>query len=414
LEVTGEVPSIGLFEVEKHPFFLYYISRMATSERNDVTVLVPSEMHDRIRPLYTDAEYEEIRWVVSQDGETLDDFFERVERVATNELDFLWVNTAWGTGRTPANYLEFDPDCPSVAGVTNLNDWAYNPFPGAIYRGIRPVVRLLKRAPSFVSTPVFQQLRYLMQPGIIVNHNAVNVEYPPMRHFAERHGDWGRPVYDLAPVVYEPDKLPSVAKQEGLRVAVPGRISSYIRDYESVFAAFESLFDEYGDRLTLDLVGEPRSDGESIIDTAEAFKARGFDVRYRTEWIPFADFASSLCRADLLLDPVNVYRPIRHPLRIDQETGRRNGTGVLFDAIRYAKPLLLPAAFPDDPMIAPFIRSFSSVEDLGSLVRTYLEDDSALRRLQTTATEVAAEYDVASQRQRFDALVDDVLRDVET
>jgi len=400
---------IGFFGAQYHSFFLYYMTRVATSCEYDVRVYTTQQIHDRIESLYTDEEYEGCEWVLQEDGESFDAFFDRVERSAERDLDLLWTILAWGKGRTPPNFLEFDPDCPAICGITNLNDWTYNPFPDSVYRAVDRWMPLARRLLRFErANTVFNQSRYLMQPGIIDNYDAVHIEYPPMARFIENEVEWEQEFYEFYPVVFESEKLPAVERTDTRRIAVPGRISQHVRDIDTLLDAMETVFERYDDEVVLDFVGRLYGDYESVLDRIETLQDRGYDVRYREDWIPYEEFAEGLRAADIIINPLHVRRVLKHPLRSDMWTGRTNGTGLIFDALRYARPLVVPELFPVDERLEPFTETYDNVEHLSELLLELLSDDERRRTLQEGVDRAASDLTVEAQKPRFETIVDDL------
>lgn len=401
---------IGLFTPQHHSFFLYYLSRIADSPESRVWMFTTQSVHDQIEPLYTDEEYDRYEWVLGSDEEPIDAYFDRVERDASRELDVLWTVLAWGTNRVPPNLLDFTPDCRVVGGVTNLNDWTYNPFDDRVYRAVERLTPLLReRLPPGATNTLFDHLRYLMQPGIADTFDAVHIEYAPMLTFFRAQADWDCDPHLLYPVVFEAEKLPAVERDGTPRIAVPGRISQHIRDVDLLLTAMERVFEAYDGDLVLDFVGRPAGDYESALARIHDLQRRGYDVRYREEWTPFDEFAAALRRSDLILNPLQVHRRIRHPLRADMWTGTTNGTGPIFDAIRYARPIVLPELFPVDEHLDPLVETYVTASDLADLLLDLFENESRLDALQDGADACAREFDVPSQRERFHDVIDRVV-----
>jgi hypothetical protein len=401
---------IGFFTPQHHSFYLYYLSRIGIESAHDVRVYAPSDVHNSIESLYTDEEYDSIKWIIADEMRSVDKFFQRVE-TASKDIDLLWTVLAWGTGRVPPNLLEFDPDPVHVAGITNLNDWTCNPFPDRVYDLIKRGTPLLRQ---YVETDridtLFDHLRYLMQPGIIETFDAVHIEYPPMHRFFQNQVDWNVDVFEFPPIVFEESSLPTVEQTTKKRIAVPGRISQNVRNIDQVLTAMERVFEHYSGNVILDFVGRLTGDYESALKRIEMLQNQGYDVRYREEWIPYDEFAAALRAADIIINPLHVRRTISHPFRADMWTGRTNGTGIIFDALRYARPLVVPELFSVDERLRPFTETYDNIDHLVKIVLELLENEDRLADLQSRADAAAAEVTPEAQRPKFENIVDNILQ----
>ncbi|MXR51170.1 hypothetical protein GRX03_06065 [Halovenus sp. WSH3] len=401
---------VGLFTPQHHSFFLYYLSRVGIESKHDIRIYAPERVHDDIEELYTEAEHSQISWVLGRESESIDEFFNRVEANST-ELDLLWTVLAWGTERVPPNLVDFDPDPPVFAGITNLNDWTYNPFPNWTYKIVNTVTPLLRdRVDAERTSTVFDHLRYLMQPAIRDTFDAIHIEYPPMLRFIENEVEWEQPFLEFPPVVFEESKLPAVGQKDGPRIVVPGRISQQIRNVELLLDAMDAVFERYRGDLTLDFVGRLTGDYETALARIESLKDRGYDVRYRENWIPYDEFAASLRAGDIIVNPLHVRRTISHPFRSDMWTGRTNGTGPIFDALRYARPLVVPELFPVDDRLEPFTETYDNADHLADLLVELLSNEDQLAELQTNAEQAARQVTPEAQRPRFESIVDQLSR----
>lgn len=403
---------IGFFTPEQHSFYLYYLTRIPHPDNCTVTVYTTTTIHNNIEPLYTESEHNNIEWVLQDDQESVEDFFERVELDAEQNQDLLWTVLAWGTGRVPANFVDFDPDVPSICGLVNLNDWTYNPFPNWVYTLVKNGTPLIRdHVTSRRIDSVFDHLRYLMQPAILENFDAVHIEYEPMSRFLANQNSWDIEVYDLRPVVHEQEKLPPITKEtnETRRIAIPGRVSQNVRNIDQVLTAMERVFEQYSGDVILDFVGRLTGDYDSALKRIEMLQNQGYDVRYREEWIPYDEFATALRAADIIVNPLHVRRTISHPFRSDMWTGRTNGTGIIFDALRYARPLVVPELFPVDERLEPFTETYDNVDHLVEVLLELLENEERLASLQSSVDAAAADVTPESQRPRFEDIVDNLL-----
>lgn len=399
---------IGLFEVSHHSHILYYLSRMSGPDANQVTIFTTESIYDRIAGNYDEDELESYDWHLQRESNSLDRFFDEVEERCSREMDFLSVNTPHASGRVTSNFVDFDPDCPTLGWIYDVRRWCHN-HPAILYRMAEAVHRPIRTSfPGDGGDVALEHLKPLLPPSILENFDAVNVEYPPLKRYLEREEGWTRSIHTLAPTLYEPYEAdPSDGK---FRVVVPGSLSTDIRDYDTVLDAFEWLFEAGGGDLSLELLGRPVGEGSRIVRRCEEFQAAGYDVSFYREWVGHEEFTEAIRRSDLILSPVRVNRPMRHPLKPDKIMGTTQGTGVIFDAIRHAKPIILPGSFNVDEIIEDITLTYDSPEHLLNLLEGLVHDETRLEDLLEAARRNSMGFSLGRQQERFQHVLDQMVR----
>lgn len=433
--------NLGLFGITWHSQNLLALAKIADAERDDVTVFTTEEVRENwLEPSGLDLSAYEL--VLQSADETLGNYFRRVE-AATEGLDFLMVVTPFGSGRITANFVEFDPACPSVC-------WLYNSRAciestrAADERDTRdplrevtgPLRRALVAEDPETAERVLKPYRYYMRPYILEHYDAYAVEYPPIREYVDDNWHWEKPVYgQFPPFVYEDDDTgletdsrseraedsPSErvedSRSERVEVTISGRVVENVRDYEPVIDAFADLFDEYGDGLALHVLGQPVGDyGDRVMAQCSGLDAEGYAVNYysETDWIPTGEFERVLARSDLLLNPIYLTEETTRDPAPDEVRGTTKGTGVLMDALKHAKPLVLPSGFRVAEMIAGSTLLYDSTADLRETISELVEDGDRLQKLQAEAARNAEAFTVERQRERFEEIVTDVMESDQT
>lgn len=405
--------SIGLFGITWHPQNLLNLARMSDPTADDVTVFTTEDVYrDWMAP--SDLDRDAFEWVLRDEDESLGAYFDRVERRA-DDLEFLMVVTPFGSGRITARFVDFDPDCRSAC-------WLYNSR--ACVESTRAAGET--RAPLREATPrlrdaleaedpetaerALKPYRYYMRPYILENYDAYLVEYPPIESYLEEYWETETPIYgDLAPFVYEGA---GGAGTDRVEVTVSGRVVENVRDYDPVLDAFEALFADHGDDVALNVLGRPVGGfGDEVMARCAALDAEGYPVNHYpdADWIPTDEFERVLARSDLLLNPIYLTEETTRDPAPDEVRGTTKGTGVLMDAIKHGKPLLLPEGFAVADMIDGATLTYDGPEEMRETLDRLARDRSELADLQAAARENGREYALEKQRERFDAVVDDVL-----
>lgn len=406
---------LGLFGITWHPQNLRALCEIADAERDDVTVFTTRETYDDwMAP--ADLDTTDYEWVL-RDDEPLGDYFGRVE-AATADLEFLMVVTPFGSGRVTANFVDFDPACPSVC-------WLYNAR--ACVESTRAADERDSREPlREVTGPLREALvaedpdtaertlkpyRYYMRPYVLEHYDAYAVEYPPIREYLDEAWHWEKPVFGhFPPFVAEPGAASESTSDHSDRVevSISGRVVENVRDYEFALDALEGAFAEHGDDLALSVLGRPVGGyGDRVMERCADLEAAGYAVNYYpdADWIPTGEFDGVLARSDLLLNPIYLTEETTREPAPDERRGTTKGTGVLMDALTHGKPLLLPEGFEVAEMISGSTLTYETAADLRATVAALVENGERLRALQTRAGENAAAYTVENQRERFDEVV---------
>jgi glycosyltransferase involved in cell wall biosynthesis len=210
-----------------------------------------------------------------------------------------------------------------------------------------------------------------------------------------------------------------VSESEPVRVAVPGRITNKIRDYDRVLEACEELFPEYNTDIEILLLGTPRGEeGRQIIKRASDLSSRGYNITvndeetvsinaHDIEWIPMEKFHNLLRSCDVFLNPLQLVE--ERPLGIPNEyRGESKATGIIFDSLRHGRPLILPEEFVLDEMIASHTVTYSSETPLTEVLKQLATKTEKIRSLQREALLNATNYTLEKQQERFATLVEDI------
>lgn len=434
--------NVGLFGITWHPQNLLALAKIANAdadedtdaegnakvdegdaEANDVTVFTTETIYeDWMEPSPLDLSAYE--WVLQGEDEPLGEYFRRVE-AATDGLDFLMVVTPFGSGRVTANFVDFDPACPSVCWIYNARACVESTR-AADARDSRdplrevtgPLRKALVAEDPETAERTLKPYRYYVRPYVLEHYDAYLVEYPPIKEHLDRNWHWSKPVYGhFSPFVYEADgdeiesDTDPVSDADRVQVTISGRVVENVRDYEPVLSAFEDLFAEYGDDLALTVLGRPVGEyGDRVMERCSDLDREGYAVEYYpdADWIPTEEFERALARSDLLLNPIYLTEETTREPAPDEIRGTTKGTGVLMDALGHATPLLLPEGFEVAEMIRGSTLTYDSTEELRETVGRLVEERGELRELQDAAAENAEAFTVGKQRERFEEIVADV------
>lgn len=416
---VNTTPSIGLLELTWHPQNLRELCRIVDVQSNDVTVFTSKEIYERwlSEARIDSSSYD---WILQGEDETLRSYFERIKAICTEAIDFLMVLTPFGSGIVTSHFVEFDPDCVTVCWLYNSQACIESTHSATEARDdLREVTPRLRRAlveedPDTAERSL-KPHRYYMRPYILEHYDGFVVEYPPIRNHLEDNWEWTKPVYCFSPYVYHSSDTDDVDRESDtgiVEITVSGRVVENVRDYDAILDVFEEVFSEHGDEVALSVLGRPVGDyGDRIMERCRALEADEYQVTYypNTDWVPADEFDRVLERSDVLLNPIYLTEETTREPAPDEVRGTTKGTGVLFDALKYGKPLILPEGFTIAPMIEGSTVTYDTPEELRRTIEQLSADRKALDTLNAAAEENASAYTTDKQRKRFNALIRDVI-----
>lgn len=377
------VTEVGILEPVTHPSYLFYMSEILNAPERNVTIFAHETVFSAAEPMFDDLGDYRVR--LFEEDEDLSSYLEMVEAVCDERLDFLFVNSIYGNPEQLRAYSEFDPDCPSFFWVHNLNIWL-----GDNYR-------------ESLAENDECRLDQLLRQKILSHVDSTLIEYEPL---LEQIGESSRlpdPRY-FFPTFYDPELAPTGETDDAARFVVPGRITAERKDYYSVVDAFETVYDRT-EECELVFLGHANDDSGAEILSYVAERGLEDAVVHFEEWIPQEVFDETLATCTALVSPVVREFENRYVTEI---YGRTKGTGNVHDAVRFGKPILLPGHFPLGDDLDGIAHNYDGVESLASLMETLAAAESGGDPLLEQARASARKFDLASQRQRFSRIVDDL------
>ena len=368
---------VAFLELGTHQNNLYVFSKVATTGNDDVTVFTTESIARAVRE-ELGAEASAVTWVEKGDDESLRAYLRRVEGYC-EQIDVLIVQPLYGGYRKLFTYATFDPPCDRALTVFNARLW-------------------LEASYSLGHWPL-HNLNTALRRRIVDAFDALVVEYPPIADYVTSLGV-GTPVYTLSPTLFEDDQC---IPDGPVRFTVPGFIEPDRRDYDIVLDVFADLFEQFDDEVELQILGTPKGEyGERILNRCDEFTDAGHSVVTYREWIPLDEFETGLRRSHFLLCPLR--RTIaKGP--VEERYGTTKGSGNVFDAIRTATPLIVPAHFAVADGMADATVAYDNRNDLYDSLETLVCDRDRRMTLYDQALETARAYTRERQHERFSRVV---------
>lgn len=215
----------------------------------------------------------------------------------------------------------------------------------------------------------------LLTDGYIVNAET-------MKRYILKNKLTPKPVYWLQPVYYNGSFSNKKAISDK-KIVVPGSIDPRRRDYYLVLDMIHEMLRNHV-QVSWVLAGRPVYDyGFKIINKAKELNTKGADITFFTEDVPENQFQQIIAASTLILSPLVSSSAIHD--NIAEIYGESKGSGNIYDAIRHAKPLIVPAAVKVPEQITSSCITYQSKDDLAKQLFTVLTDDSILKDYQQKA-----------------------------
>lgn len=208
----------------------------------------------------------------------------------------------------------------------------------------------------------------LLTDGYIVNAEAMKT-YMIKKQFTQK------PIFWLPPVFYEPPlryKNPTSVHT----IVVPGSIDKRRRNYHLTLQVIQEMLDRQVSVKWI-FAGRPMEDyGAEIIEKAKELNAIGANILCYQEAIPENEFQQIIAACSLILSPLVSSTTIHD--NIGEVYGESKGSGNVYDAIRHAKPLIIPSAVTVPKEIRSGCIIYQSKDNLAERLLEILTHDEVL------------------------------------
>ncbi|GAI96884.1 unnamed protein product, partial [marine sediment metagenome] len=266
--------------------------------------------------------------ILKKDSESIYSFLKRVEHICNYKIDLLFINTIHETCIDLPYYLKFQPKCKMILLVHHVNAW------------LKP--RLVFNIKNIIKTIDTNLSSALISKFIFPKFDAINVIYHPLKDYIRENTDYEKEIFTLPTSIFENVKTTEEQKDDGkLRIVTPGLIQEHRKDYSAIFPVFEKLFENYKGKVKLYVLGFPVGRfGKQICDKFKDMEQKGCDVVIFDHFVPDNTFDDILTQSDIILAPIRI--KTRADSDIEEIYGKTVGSGVIYNAIMYAKPIIVP------------------------------------------------------------------------
>ena len=208
----------------------------------------------------------------------------------------------------------------------------------------------------------------------------------------------GLPLLHIPGAVFELNSR-SVLNNDRVRLVVPGTVDNKRRNYDDVFLLCE-LLEEAALPVDVILLGGYNSNyGKAVIAKAKHWEAKFISLKsYDSTLIPQDEYDRVMQDAHFLFCPVQIRTRICG--EVDEVYGVSKSSGALSDAIRHAKPLILPDDYKITASMQAACFRYKSLNEITDLIYRVYREPAAYKVWQENALRYAKWFTIQKVRER--------------
>jgi len=238
---------------------------------------------------------------------------------------------------------------------------------------------------------------------IIQHYDAINVIYPPLKDYIKNETRYQKPVFTLPSAVFEEKNLKKKENDSSkkLILTIPGLVQKHRKDFNTALMALQSIPKTYLEKMKLILLGTAfDTHGKKIMKQFQELRTYGLTVETFDEFIDDETFYTTIQQSDILFLPIKIHTQSDN--KIPEIYGKSVGSGVIYDAIKYAKPVILPKSFILLSQFKKASMSYDSAESLQKIIIECIENPAMIRKKQQEALTSAKAFSLQKFQQYFE------------
>jgi hypothetical protein len=229
---------------------------------------------------------------------------------------------------------------------------------------------------------------------ILPKFDALNVIYYPIKQYILDNTDYKKKVFTLPFELFDESiDIKSLRKDNKIKFVVPGQIEEHRREYNDVLDVFEKLFRYYNENIVLYLLGYPVGIyGSKIIKRCKKLEKNGYNIKYFENFVPENDYTGIMKDVDLIISPIRIKS--RGAGVITEIYGKTKGTAVVYEAIQYVKPLVLPYEFNNIKELNSSTLKYKDNDDLEKTLINLIENRDKIEKMKKEALNNSKEFTI--------------------
>jgi glycosyltransferase involved in cell wall biosynthesis len=377
---------IGILEIQRHTPVLYTFCRICKTKNTNVTIFTTKELFIRLEKYLKNKQDYDV--VLKRRHENKHAFLKRVEHICNQKIDLLFINTIHETILDLANYLSFNPKSKMILTVHHVNSWLK---PRLVFN-IKHIIRTINTNFSSI----------LISKFIFPKFDAINVIYHPLKDYIQTNTDFEKEVFTIPTSIFENHVIKGRPREnEKLVIVIPGLIQEHRKDYTAIFPAFKKLFEQYNEKIRLYILGFPvERFGRQVYRKFKDMKQKQYDVVIFDKFIPDDIFYSILKQSDIILAPIRIKS--RADGEIEEIYGKTVGSGVVYNSILYAKPIIVPAEFNMLPELKTSTLNYTNSMNLEKIIKELISKPKKLQQLKKEAFTNSQKFSLKNLQDYFE------------
>jgi glycosyltransferase involved in cell wall biosynthesis len=377
---------IGILEIRDHVTIINTFSRICKTGNTNVTIFTTKKLYSRLETYLK--EKKNYDFIIKNDKESMNSFLKRVELICDDKIDLLFVNTIYDLVLDLFGYINFNPSSKMIITIHHANAWLKPKFVFNIKHMIRTI-----------DTNICS---VLIKKFILPKYDAINVIYPPIKDYILKNTDYDKEIFTLPTSIYDERKEVKLDRIDGkFRVVLPGFIQEWRKDYRMTLSVFENLFKSYNENLVLYIAGMPiDAYGMSIYKAFKKMKANGCNVEIFDHFVPDGKFDEILSNCDIVLAPIQINTKADNEIK--EYYGITIGSGSIFDAIQYGKPIIAPDEFNMIQELKSSTVTYNNPIDLEQKIINLISNPDELRQLKKEGIANSMKFSVDKLQKYFE------------
>ena len=381
--------NIGILEIQRHIPVLYSFMKICKTNKTKVTVFTTPKVFTRL--LTYDINKNDFIFIIKKKSETKLAFLRRVKKICNKEIDLLFINTIHSTVFDLLHYINFDTDIKKVLVVHHANAWirpylVFKPF------------NILKTIDSNFST-------VLIKNFIFPKFDAINVIYSPLRKYIYENMDYNKEIFTIPTSTFEEDLfINNYDDNDKLKIVLPGIIQEHRKDYLSLLNAFSNICKKYKNKIEVYILGQPiGSYGKQVVKKYKNLNKKDCKVVTYDGFVPDDIFDKILNYCDIIITPLRFETKADNLIK--EQYGKTVGSGVVYNAIKYARPIIVPEEFN---MIGEFSSStlkYQNHKDLEKILEGLINHPNKIMDLKHEALKNSRKFTLENLQKYFNTKV---------
>jgi len=377
---------IGILEIRRHIPILYTFMKICKTGNTNVTIFTTKELLKRLEAY--DIKKENFNFIIKENSESYHSYLKRIERICNDKIDLLFVNTIHETIWDLLCYITFNPRSKTILVMHHANAWLKPKF-------VFNFLHMLRTIDTNLSS-------ILISKFVFPKFDAINVIYRPVRDYILKDIGFDKEVFTLPTSVFEEKTFTIKQKDDKLlKIVVPGLIQKHRKNFAPVIPVFENLFKRFKENIELYIPGMPVGRyGKLIYEKFKKMQEAGCKIVMFDSFVPDQIFDQIILEGDIILAPIRI--KTRADSEIEEEYGKTVGSGVVYNAILYSKPLIVPSEFNMLKELNSSTLKYKNSVELEKQIEELITNPDKLKKLETEAFRNARKFSLLKLQDYFE------------